>query len=171
MCANLPEELSIAVEAAVLECGYNIGFFSLRDVEHWAESQIAAVDRPTDALIDLAILRDTHPLDVMKLLKTVSGDLPASESIAMRIGFIGHCFEEGKISLLTGIRGLWPLVFEAGISSEQESQIYWLDDAYDLAVAGYYGTLADVDGGFRQFVMPYTQMLQQRCNSLLLGKH
>jgi hypothetical protein len=155
-----------AIDAAILQCGYNVGYFNEADIERWAEAQIADLDEPSEALIELAILRNMHPLDVMKLLRSVGKDVPATQWIAAQIGFIGTSFAEGKLSLVNATRALYALVLESGISSDEESAIYYLDDGYDLAVAGTHGSLAEVEAELRRFVMPYAERLQEKHSSL-----
>jgi hypothetical protein len=161
--ANVPA----AIEADVLCCGYNVGFFDKSDIVRWADSQIAAMDKPSDALLDLAMIRDAHPLDVIKLLKTIRVEPASADSIATQIGFIGICFTKSRITLRAAIRGLYALTREPGTSPDQSSTIYWLDDAYDLAIAGTYGSLDDVEAGLRNFVVPYTARLYEHHRQLI----
>jgi hypothetical protein len=150
-------EPSIADDADILRCGYNMGYFDKPDIERWADSQIAAIDTPADDLLNLSMIRETHPVDVLNSLKSLSAHTPPEQSVATQIGFIGLCYCEGKITLEAAVRALFGVREEIGVSSEQKSAIYWLDDAYDLALAGYYGTRDEVEVELRRFVSPYMQ--------------
>jgi len=147
-----------ATEADVLRCGYDVGFFDKSDIARWADQQIAAIDAPSMALIDLSMNRQLHPLDVMKLLRNFGQSNP-SAIIEAQLGFIGLLLSTNRMSVELAIRGLWSLIHEPGVTDEQQSQIYYLDDGYDLAIAGTYGTMADIDRDLRRFVTPYSQVL------------
>lgn len=157
---------SIAAEADVLYCGYDVGFFDKADIASWADQQIAAISEPSTTLLDLAMIRQTHPIDVMKLLRAL-GEPDAANSIEIRIGFLGVLYETGKLSLRAGIKGLWSMIHEAGLTGQQRSAIYWLDDGYELATRGEYGTLEEVVQEFCNFVAPYAQNLRDRFPHLI----
>jgi hypothetical protein len=158
----------LRIEADVLRCGYNAGYFNKADVERWAECKIAALDDPPADLIELATIQRTHPLDVIKLLTSLSSSMPASNSIGTQIGFIGLAFGLGKLSLRGACRGLYALAHFDGITSEQQSEIYSLDDGYDLALCGTYGTMEDIEAQLLEFVRPFVKELDQQYPSLML---
>ena len=120
----------MAAEADVLLCGYDVGYFDKADIERWVERQIESVDEPSSSLIDLAMIRNTHPVDVMNLLRTF-GSPDAAASIDTRLGFIGLLFQSQRVSLHLAIRGLWSLNCDPNITNEQRSAIFFLDDGYD----------------------------------------
>lgn len=154
------EQCTIGLEAAILCCGYSIGYYADADIEHWAERQIDVLDEPPLALIELATLRDTYPIDAMNLLRSLGGVLSPAATIESEIGFIGLLYDAKRISLATAIRRLFPLGHDEGVTDKQRSMLYWLDDAYDLALAGTYGTLSQVASEFRSFVQPYADNLR-----------
>lgn len=147
-----------AIEADVLLCGYEAGFFSKSDISQWADRQIAAIANPSAELLDLSMIRHTYPIDVMNLLRSL-GSPDLNVRIQNQIGFIGLLYGEKKLTLQRAIGGLLSLVHQPDLTQEQRSQIYYLDDGYDLAVAGAYGTLAQIERDFCNFVSPYLQRL------------
>ena len=52
------------------------------------------------------------------------------------------------------------LVHVEGVTDEQRGVIYHLDDGYDSAIAGTYGTIDEVESAFRSFVKPYVIKVQ-----------
>ena len=154
------------VEAAVLRCGYNVGFFDKTDLVTWADHQIEASANPSAKLLDLSMIRQTHPLDVMNLLRSLGPTDPAT-SIQTQIGFIGLLLAKQRITSQLAIRGLWALVHDPGTTEEQQSQIYFLDDGYDLAVAGTCGTMDDIEQGLRDFVTPHAEQLAEQYPHLI----
>ena len=151
-------DVSVA-EADVLRCGYDVGYFDKSDIVAWADRQIVACDTPADALLDLSMCLDTHPLDVMNQLRLLGANDPAT-CLETQFGFLGLVFQSERLSLQLAIRGLWTLVHENGITDDQRIMIYHLDDGCDLAVAGTYGTLADTEHEFVEFIAPYAEQLR-----------
>lgn len=150
----------LSAEADVLRCGYDVGFFDKSDIETWADRQIEASTYPCTELLDLSMIRQTHPLDVMNLLRSFGPPDPAT-TIQTQIGLIGLLLAKNEISTQLAIRGLWALVHETGTTQEQQSRIYVLDDGYDLAVAGAYGTMDDIERELHDFVSPYAEQLAE----------
>jgi hypothetical protein len=148
------------LQAAILCSGYSVGYYSDADIERWAERQIDLSDVPSLALIELATVRGKCSIDVMNLLRSLFGELPPSVAIEARIGYLGLAYQAKNLSLEKAIRGLFLLVHDQGVTQEQQSMIYWLDDAYDLAGAGTYGSLDDVLSEFHSFVLPYANRLK-----------
>jgi hypothetical protein len=165
--SNMPEDLKTAAEAKILRCGFSIGYFDKSVIERWAERQIAAYDEPSIELIDLAILRNTHPIDVMNPLTKVGQDLPDSESAAAQFGFIGLQFESGDLPLFNTVRWLFSLKDQPEISESERLMLYWLDDAYDLALTGI-DSLENVDSQLREFIAPYVVQVKSIIDALEL---
>lgn len=163
----IKDENTIALEAAVLCCGYNMGFFHKGDIEHWAEKLIEACDDPSTTILDLAMIGKTNPIDVMNLLRSLSTTIGPEVFIMSQIGFIGLRLIEKKITVREAIGGLWSLIRQQGITKEEEMSIYCIDDGCDLALAGTYGTISDVESEFFAFVTPYAQKLQSEYPEIL----
>ena len=147
-----------SLEADVLRSGFKLGFFGKPDIERWADRQIAAVDEPSLELIDLSMNQRVDPHDLLKLLEAV-GQTDARQKVETEIGFLGLLLSSRRITVEKAIRSLWSLVYAPGITDEQQSQIYYLDDGYDLALAGTYGTITEIEVELRAFVTPYADKL------------
>lgn len=72
-----------------------------------------------------------------------------------------------RINTQLAIRGLWALVHQPGITQEEESHIYYLDDGYDLALAGAYCTMDDLERDLNDFVSPYAERITQQYPQLI----
>jgi hypothetical protein len=154
------EPFPLAIKAALLCCGYKIGYYKDSDIESWAVRQIDTLDEPPLALIELMTVRDKYPIDVMNLLKSLGGVLTPSAMVDAQIGFLGLLYDSKRITVNRAIGGLFKLVHDAGVTDEQQSMIYWLDDRYDLAVAGTYGTIEQVESELNSFMQPYREKLK-----------
>jgi len=157
---------SISLEANILRCGYDVGYFDKSDIARWADRQIAAIDDPCTELLDLSMNRNTHPFDVMQLLRSLGAADPAA-TIQAQIGFIGLLYDKQELTTQRAIRGLFALVHESGITEDEKSQIDYLDDGYDLAAAGSYGTIDEIERDLKDFVSPYAQRLAAQYPDLI----
>lgn len=153
-------------EADVLRCGYDVGYFNKADVERWADRQIAVTEVPCAGLLDLSMIRHTHPIDVMKLLLSLGAADPAA-IIETQIGFIGLLFRKQQITTRLAIHGLFALAHEPGTTADQKSHIDYLEDGYDLAVAETYGTMNDIERELNDFVSPYAERLAEHYPHLI----
>jgi hypothetical protein len=156
----------MSVEADVLWCGYDVGYFDKSDIARWADRQIAAVENPCTELLDLSMIRHTHPLDVMKLLRSLAS-ADARATIQTRIGFIGLLYDKRRLTSQLAIRALFALAHEPGVTADEKSQIYYLDDGYDLAIAGTYGTMNDIQRQLKDFASPYAEQLREQYPHLI----
>jgi len=154
------EQSTIGVRAALLCCGYNIGYYTTSDIERWAVQQLDACDKPPMALIDLTILRDMNPIDVMNLLRSLGGTLSPSLTIEMQIGFIGLLYDAKRLSLEMAVEKVCALVYDEGVTQHQREMMYWLGEMFYLAFAESIGTVAQVESEFRSFVRPYADTLK-----------
>lgn len=150
--------MTAAIEADVLRLGFGIGYFTKADIARWADRQIAAVDAPSEELIDLSMNQHTDSYDLLKLLDAVS-QKDAERKIAAEIGFIGLLVASNRMTTGRAIRSLFALVHSDGVTDEQRFRIYHLDDEYDHALAYPGGTMAEVEHGLREFVSSHADQL------------
>jgi hypothetical protein len=75
----------------------------------------------------------------------------------LAIGVIGRLYRGGKASLESSVRVLFSLLHanDYTFSRQEEGEIYYLDDAFDLAVIGTYGSIEDVKTLLVEFTEPY----------------
>jgi hypothetical protein len=156
----------MSAEAGVLRCGYEAGYFQKADITRWADRYIAELPEPCIELLDLSMIRETPPSDVVKLLQALESLTP-SAIIEARIGFVGLLRNERALSTRAAVRGLFPLAREPGTTADQKSEIYSLDDAYDLATARIYGTMEEVEKLLASLVGPYSRRLAEQYPDLI----
>lgn len=152
-------------EADVLRCGYEVGYFDKSDIIRWADTQIEECDSPSTTLLDLAMIRTTDPIDVMNLLRSI-GSPESSIAIETQLGFLGLLVTTGAISMERAVRGLFWLVHDEGLTEEQQKQIYYLDDGYDLAAQGY-SSMDDIERDLLKLVTPYAEQLAGKYPQLI----
>lgn len=154
---------SIAFEAAFLQLGFRLGYYSRADIERWTDRQIEQADQPSMDLIELAILRGKHDWDVVVLLSRISSEIGPRVRTELTIGMVGKLFRTGKTSLEQSVRILFSLLHDDDYKSPQEekTEIYCLDDAYDLAVKGY-ESLGEVRTRLLAFTDPYVAIVADK---------
>lgn len=144
-------------EAALLQYGFGVGYFSRADIEHWAERQIELVDVAAIDIIELAILRHKNDYDIMALLARIGKDVPSQSRARFALGGIGRAYRAGMVSLDVAIRTLFAMLHDGTFTvAERETRgVCDLDYAYDLAVEQVWGTLEEVKTQFLAFTEPY----------------
>lgn len=131
-------------EADVLRSGFKLGYYSKDDVARWADQQIAAVNEPSLELISLSMNKRVDPHDLINYLGLI-GKADDQQQVATEIGFIGLLYTSHRITTEKAIQAIWTLVHEQGITFDQQSCIYCLEDGFSLARDGTYGSMNDVE--------------------------
>ncbi len=160
---------SMRTQAQLLRCGYALGYYSKSQIESWAERWIADVDHPSLELIELATIRNVDEVEVLKLLESIGGEAEPFQFISMALGFWGQMYLDEKATLQNAIGGIWNLLPEPGITEEQRAIIYYLDDAYDLAINGSWGSINETAASLREFLTPYSVQLTEQTKRLIIG--
>ena len=163
---SIPDTMS--TEAELLRCGFSAGYFDKADIARWADLWILALDEPCSELFDLSLNRRFNPIDLMNLLRSLVKPEHIS-TVQTTIGFLGLLYGSQKISAQHAIRQLFLLVYEPEMNKDERSQIYYLDDGYDLAAEGSYGTMSEIEHDLSQFVSPYVEQLRMRHPELIAG--
>jgi hypothetical protein len=158
-----------ATEADILRCGYGLGYFDNADIVKWADQQIISIDSPPTELLDLSMIRDAHPIDVMNLLRSV-GSPDVSQMPSAKLGFIGLLIAEDRITTQDAIRRIYELAQDSGITQEQTLQIYRLDASYDLVLEGIDGAISTFEQELHDFLSPFSNLLVERYPNLISTK-
>ena len=153
-----------ASEADVLRWGYESGHFDKPQIIDWADRQLEACDKASDALIDLSLCRETDPRLVASNLQSLGTNDPKF-CIELRFAFLGLAFAAKRISLERAARSLYAILLDIDnedlLDDSQRNSIYRIDDGYDLASSGAYGTIAEVKSDFLEFITPYIVRLNE----------
>ena len=99
----------------------------------------------------------------------VFGDSPLQEGVRTGAAYAGGGRRNAMAALpqVYGFAGALPMYALAaqrhmdlfGTTQEQRSQIYYLDDGYDLAIEGTHGSMDDIERELNAFVLPYAMRL------------
>jgi|SRR6516165_2695982 hypothetical protein len=131
-------------EAEVLRHDLNAGIRTVAEAVAWADAIIAADPHPDFAVIEVACSGRRRPMDVIALLREVGGECDAVEVVrrAManaRVALRAHPERGPDVA-----SWLFRLAVNDELPTEQFGvEPYSLDDMFQLARLGTYGTIPD----------------------------
>src|SRR5512142_2383526 len=104
----------MTAQAAYFRVALQLGVCTVGDVIRWSDAEIARLEEPPLALIELALLENGNPLDVISKLYQLSAGAPAL-SVLRRV--LGQAHEELVRHPELGpilARGLYQIYVESG---------------------------------------------------------
>ena len=136
---------SMKAQTAYLRVALQLGVHTVKEVIHWSDTEIARLEEPPLALIDLALLEKANPLDVLSKLSELSAGIPA---LSVLREVLGQAHEELLRQPSLGpilARGLYQIFVESGYKVPEDlAPMITFEDRYDLAREGTHGTEEDV---------------------------
>lgn len=148
--------MNLRNEAEVLAIAIELGVVQVAEAVDWADQYIVALDQPPYELIELSSAGASHPLDVAHLLRTVPGaaDVPA---VCRRVfARMLSALNEGRMSPESVARALDFMQLEGRAPDpDAQSEMSRLNDAFELAHEGTYGTPEQVGRELREFLERY----------------
>ncbi len=150
--------MSLKKQALLLRVGFDLGRYSRSDVSDWVTAEIMEADQIDGPLLELGTLAGKSDEDISGLLRDLAGPVPEGLAARVEVGLVGRLVEAGTMKLEPAIRRLLSLVYE-GLDEEEQGCIFQLDDAYDLAAAGTYGTMEQVRNDFTDFTGRYRDLV------------
>jgi hypothetical protein len=111
------------------------------DVVRWADSQIVALDSPSDALIDLSTTPTSQIADQLSHLRTLASGSDFWAAFRSLLGALHDCLTSHPQRAEDVASELYRTVVwsEHGDVPEDLTFIYHFDDAFSLAREGTYG--------------------------------
>lgn len=141
-----------------------LGLLDRDALSAWINEQLPDDGSIPDPVLELTTLRDKDDLRIVGLLSQLVLAGPAAEA-RMEFGLLSQMYRGGDIQLGQAVRRLYLLLHEVGLDAftgDEVDAIYSLDDGYDLAVIGTYGTTEHVEAEFIRFVGRYEDQLSSR---------
>ncbi len=136
---------AMKAQAAYLRVALQLGVHTVSDVIRWADTEIARLEEPPFALIELALLENGNPLDVMSKLHELSAGRSAL-SVLRRV--LGQAHEELVRHRESGpnlAHGLYQIYVESGYQVPDDlALMIGFDDRFALARQGIYETEEEV---------------------------
>ena len=152
--------MAIPNNPIALAVGFEMKLYSRADVSTWVDNQVARVDVVVGPLLELTTLRDKDDGDIANLLCAMTGRAGEAEVGQLGLGIVHHLFVTKRVSLLAAVdRIRWLRMKHFSNDDAEYTECLVLDDAYDLAADGSYGTFADVERDMLAFLEPYAARL------------
>lgn len=145
-------------QALLLRVGFDLGLYDRADVADWVTSRVMAPEQLDGPLLELGTLAGRSDEDIASLLRDLAGPVPGGLAARIEIGLVGRMVAAGTSKLKPAIRRLFSLAYE-GLTEEEQGCIVQLDDGYDLAAAGTYGTIGQVRSDFADFTARYRDLV------------
>lgn len=153
---------AMKAQAAYLRVALQLRVHTVSDVIRWADTEIARLEEPPFALIELALLGDGNPLDVVSKLYELSAGAPAL-SVLPRV--LGQAHEQLVRHPELGpilARDLYQIYVESGYQIPDDlAPMIGFDDRFALAREGTYETEEQV----LRDLIEFTRKYQQKQNS------
>ena len=140
-------------KAAQLRLSLQLGVTTVSDIVKWADSQIVSLDQPEIPMLDLSLMEDAHPIDVMDKLGELADPITPLDVVATVLADAHTALLEDSGFGRSLAKGLYHFWVESGYPTELNECVAF-DDEYALADQGI-GTaegalkrLLDFTGGY-----------------------
>jgi hypothetical protein len=130
--------------------GFEMGLYSRDDVSTWVFAEVERYDVIPDPLLELTVLAGKHDVDVANLLRALAPEVTPEVRMKMEIGTLREMVACDGISLHRAVS--WAASVANDVSWDIYCEAIGLEDAYELAENGTYGTVADVERDIRSFL-------------------
>ena len=139
-------------EAQIIRRGIDFGLYSLAEAVRWSDQTISVEAKPNFAFIELSLA--SQPQEILGHLDSISGqtDSPAVLAGLFRKMLRSLNADESKAEQLAQTLFRMAHDHEWKSAGLDENDAYRIDDAFDLAASGAYGTRTDAVDELRTFL-------------------
>lgn len=139
----------------LVRAGLASGLLTKEEVIDWADKIITKDEQPDIFFIDLAMSSSKSTNDIIHYLSDyLNFENPAVQGRPL-VGLLYNQYISGQINLERAISKLFRLRFEAVFNERELGYIYSLENDYDCAKHGIYGSLQEVHQDLEQFLSFY----------------
>lgn len=148
--------MSLRDEAEALAIALEIGFASIEDVIDWADAKIVALDQPPYELIEVSCAGRQAVPDVAHALRAIAGTPDVAAASKIVIARMAAALDRGSTTAEKVARALYRMSLNGHVpEASAEGAMVGLDDAFDLAHGGTYGSIEDAESDVRSFLSRY----------------
>jgi hypothetical protein len=148
--------MDLATEADELALALVMRLATVDEVIDWADAAIIALDAPPYSLIEVACASRVPHDEVASLLRAIPG--PRRQDLVLRgvLQRLAVSVQQGTVSPRAAAGRLYYIHLEGyDPNPDFTSAIIRLDDAFDLAADGCYGTVEDATKDLIAFLQPF----------------
>jgi hypothetical protein len=131
------------------------GLLDKQEVIRWADDIILQDEQPAYFVIELSLCGSKSVKDMVSLIHSFVGEPRPVVSGRVILGFLFAQYSQKVISLRTVTAAIYGLLWETEWNETEKRFMYGLDDAFDCAVNGIYGTVEEVEKDVFRFLEIY----------------
>jgi hypothetical protein len=120
------------------------GLLDKKEVIKWADNIITNDNEPDYFIIELSLCGHKNINDIVSHLNEYIGQEKPQVSGRVILGFMHRQYLAGKITLRKVVGTINWIVWQADLTEDEKSFMYGLDEDYDCAEEGIYGTVEAV---------------------------
>ena len=133
------------------------GLVDINEVIKWADNIIINDKEPDFFIIELSLCGHKKTIDIVSLLNEYIGQEKPQISGRVILGFLYRQYLAGYITLKKVVGSINWIVWQADLTDEEKSLMYGLDEDYDCAEEGIYGTIEEVEKETLRFLEIYNE--------------
>jgi hypothetical protein len=133
------------------------GLMDKNDVIKWADNIIINDNEPDFFIIELSLCGHKNLNDIISLLNEFIGPEKPQVSSRVILGFVHRQYLVGKITLRKVVGVVDSIVWKTDLTDEEKSFMYGLDDNYNCAEEGIYGSVEVVEKETIRFLEIYKE--------------
>ena len=144
------------LSAAFIAIGFEMRLYSRTDVGAWVDAEVERLDVLPNALLELTLLRDKHDVDIAKLLRALAREpMTADEWARIGMGVLHDLVSAGRVTIPRAV--YWASTIASDLSWDEYGEATELEERYDHAKFRSYGTVAEAERAFREFLHRYAR--------------
>ena len=152
--------MSERISALEMAVGFETRLYDRASVANWVDGEVFASERVEGPLLELTVLvgKADHEI-ALELEALARAESVAATYAELTLACMGVLVETHRVELRAAISHLFGMANSNEFSEDDCAEVYYLDDGYDLAAAGYQGTLEGVRADFLAFTSRYRHLL------------
>lgn len=149
---NIKEYIEL-IEA--FHIGLSNGLLDKQEVVKWADKIIEQDDEPDINVIELSLCGHQSVNDIVSLLNEIVGYPRPPISGRVILGLLYNNYKNGKVTLEKVAGSMNWIIWQSELTDDEKSFMHGIDDMYDLAVSGTFGTVEDFEMDTLRFIEIY----------------
>ncbi|HLP04237.1 MAG TPA: hypothetical protein VK152_02300 [Paludibacter sp.] len=131
------------------------GLLDKEEVIKWADNIITQDEEPDYFIIELSLCGHKSINDIVSLINEYVGQDKPKISGRIFLGLLYRAYLTGHIKLDKVTRAIYWIVWEDRLTEDEKSLIYGIDEDYDCAIDGIYGSVEIVEKEVLRFLEIY----------------
>jgi len=131
------------------------GLLDKNEIIKWADNIITSNNEPDYFIIELSLCGHKSANDIVSLLNEYIGQCKPQISSRVILGFLYGQYIAGQLALRKVVGSIDWIIWQTDLTEDEKSFMYGLDDNYNCAEEGIYGTVEAVESQTLRFLEIY----------------